>query len=109
MPIRLCAAPTCPEQATYRGRCADHARQVNAATHRNRSIYNSAKWAATRRKVIFANPLCAVDGCDEIAVDCDHIVPIERGGAVWDLTNLQGLCRPHHAAKTRREQLQFRT
>ena len=36
--------------------------------------------------------------------EVDHIVPLSRGGAEQDPANLQHLCVPCHAAKTRREQ-----
>ena len=37
------------------------------------------------------------------AQELDHIVPLSQGGT-HDERNLQGLCRPCHQAKTRREQ-----
>lgn len=99
MPTRLCAEPGCPEAATYRGRCANHARQVNA-THRNRSIYNSKRWQILRRRVLFGQPLCP---CGAIATDVDHIRPIEQGGAPFDRSNCQSLCHSCHSVKTRKE------
>jgi 5-methylcytosine-specific restriction endonuclease McrA len=56
-----------------------------------------------RRRVLFERPLCAVDGCDLIATDVDHILAIEDGGEPWTRTNCQPLCRWHHAQKTNRE------
>ena len=35
--------------------------------------------------------------------EVDHIVPVVKGGAMWELSNLQTLCRPCHFAKTRAE------
>ena len=37
-------------------------------------------------------------------LEVDHIQPLLQGGAVYDLANLQALCRyPCHSQKTRRE------
>ena len=36
-------------------------------------------------------------------LEVDHRVPLEHGGAVYDLGNLQALCRGCHIAKTRDE------
>lgn len=102
MPSRLCLEPRCAGAATYRGRCAQHARQRERQTHPNKHIYNSARWRRTRRKQLHLHPLCAV--CGRVATDVDHIVPIENGGPVWSFENLQSLCATHHGEKTRREQ-----
>ena len=43
-----------------------------------------------------------VDCGSRSRIECDHIVPVERGGrTVFD--NLQTLCRACHISKTRRE------
>jgi hypothetical protein len=36
-------------------------------------------------------------------LECDHIIPIFLGGAEFDLSNLQTLCRKCHKIKTREE------
>lgn len=101
---RLCNTPGCAGAVTYRGRCADCAAHKERRTVRKgRAIYKSAKWRNTRKAVLAAEPLCAVEGCGEIAVDVDHIVPLPAGEP-FALSNLQGLCRYHHGVKTRREQ-----
>jgi 5-methylcytosine-specific restriction endonuclease McrA len=103
MPTRLCNQPRCANPATTRGRCAEHARSYNRDTHRNRHIYNSKRWKLTRRAVLLDQPICA--DCDQaLAVDVDHIVPLEQGGDPWARSNLAGLCRSCHGSKTRREQ-----
>ena len=52
------------------------------------------------------NPLCAhclkTEDRPEPAIEVDHVVPLADGGAD-DWANLQGLCGPHHEAKTRKE------
>jgi 5-methylcytosine-specific restriction protein A len=106
MPDRVCSEPRCPDPATYRGRCPEHARTNNQATHSNtehRAIYNSKRWAILRRRVISEQPICA--GCDNaLSVDVDHITPLAEGGQPYARDNVQGLCRPCHSSKTRREQ-----
>ena len=41
--------------------------------------------------------------CGEWGNECDHIVPLRAGGAMWDESNLQILCSTCHVRKTRRE------
>ena len=38
--------------------------------------------------------------------EADHILPVEEGGGECDLLNLQTLCVPCHAAKTRKQQVE---
>lgn len=102
MPIRLCSAPSCPDPATYRGRCATHAQQVNRATHPNKSLYSSKRWQLLRRQVLLEQPICAC-GCGHLSEDVDHITPVERGGAPFDRNNLQALTHACHSSKTKRE------
>jgi 5-methylcytosine-specific restriction endonuclease McrA len=106
MPTRLCLEPRCPNPATYRGRCPQHARTHDKATNRaGRHVYSTKRWQLLRRTVLFEQPICA--GCDNaLAVDVDHVTPLAKGGAPYDRTNVQGLCPPCHSAKTRREQQQ---
>jgi 5-methylcytosine-specific restriction protein A len=101
MPTRLCLNAGCPHPATYRGRCVHHARTINRATHRNRGIYNSAKWRHTREVVLSEQPLCE---CGAIATDVHHIVDLEQGGNPWARNNLQALCHSCHSVLTRRGQ-----
>jgi 5-methylcytosine-specific restriction endonuclease McrA len=103
-PIRLCSYPRCPNKATVRGRCIEHAAQARKVTPSvNDSWYSSKPWKMSRRKQLFDHPLCQYvmpDGttCDEIADSVHHRVPIEDGGARRDPANLLSVCRPHHTA-----------
>ena len=36
-------------------------------------------------------------------LECDHVRPVEQGGAKYDPANLQVLCRGCHISKTRAE------
>ena len=33
-------------------------------------------------------------------LEADHIIPIDRGGAPYDIANGQALCKHHHVIKT---------
>lgn len=107
MPIRLCSTPRCPSPATYRGRCAEHARQVNRDTHRNRSFYNGKRWRLAARRKKFDHPIC--EHCDEaLAVEVHHDPPLEvllaTGRDPYDPAVLFALCKPCHGRATRKEQ-----
>jgi 5-methylcytosine-specific restriction enzyme A len=102
-PIRLCSKPGCPNTATVRGRCVDHASQ---ARKQNRSVndafYSSKAWKMSRRAQLFCFPLCQYqfeDGteCGEVADSVHHVLPIEEGGARRDPRNLMSTCRSCHA------------
>jgi 5-methylcytosine-specific restriction protein A len=101
MPTRLCSEPRCPHPATYRGRCATHNRSTNRATHRNRHIYNSKRWAILRLRVLFDHPLCP---CGQLATDVHHPKDLDKGGDPWARSNLQALCHACHSRLTRRGQ-----
>jgi 5-methylcytosine-specific restriction protein A len=101
MPTRLCLEPRCPNPSVYRGRCPEHSRTNEHATHRNRHVYNSKRWQLLRRSVLYNQPLCE---CGAIATDVDHIIPIDKGGAEYKRDNLQPLCQRCHGQKTRAEQ-----
>lgn len=63
------------------------------------------KWRAA---VLRKHPLCVhclVRGQVSESTVADHIVPIEAGGARYDLDNAQGLCRSCHARKSQSERL----
>ena len=60
------------------------------------------KWARARRAALKRdNYRC--QSCGVPGFECDHKTPLQRGGAPYDLDNLQCLCRSCHIAKTARE------
>lgn len=72
-----------------------------------RKLYGSVTWKATSRAVILRDILC--QACHKaFATVADHIVPARRwlqlhdGDLMrfFDESNLQGLCKPCHDAKT---------
>ena len=64
------------------------------------------RWAVIRRRV-FDRDGWRCRNCGRSGrLECDHIRPVKWGGAVYDMANLQTLCRECHIAKTRAENRQ---
>lgn len=52
------------------------------------------------------HPYCEIhlkDGQHAFSVQLDHIIPLFKGGDLWDESNWQALCEPCHDEKTRKE------
>lgn len=100
---RRCPTPGHPPFTTKRcGRCeAEYRRERGTATARG---YDK-EWRDLRARFLQQHPMCSVSGCQERAIDVDHVVPLRQGGARLDVGNLQVLCHRHHSKKTRAEQL----
>jgi 5-methylcytosine-specific restriction protein A len=65
-----------------------------------------ARWRKVRRLVLNTEPLCRMclqNGITEPGSHVDHIIPMARGGAQYDLDNLQPLCASCHSVKTAKE------
>ena len=63
----------------------------------------TARWQRLRRRVL-ARDGYRCRACGKAGrLECDHVQPVQRGGAPWDVGNLQVLCRTCHLLKTRRE------
>lgn len=68
---------------------------------------NTPRYKRMRLEFLTKNPLCA--GCERkgivrAAEELDHIVPAKLApDRFWDETNLQGLCKPCHYDKTKKE------
>ena len=61
------------------------------------------RWALLRLRV-FERDAWRCRKCGRAGrLECDHIVPMHRGGAEHDMANLQSLCRPCHIEKTTSE------
>ena len=63
----------------------------------------TAEYRRFRAAYLDANPLCVAcsrNGRYVAVEELDHITPRERGGALMDPENVQGLCRAHHLRKT---------
>lgn len=56
-----------------------------------------AAWRRFARWYLGKWPACS---CGALATQVDHVVPLARGGAKFDVRNCQGLCAPCHSRKT---------
>lgn len=66
-------------------------------------IYQTADWRRFRLMYISENPiceLCELKGLTVEGKELDHINPIRLGGAMYDVDNVQFLCRSCHAKKS---------
>ena len=69
----------------------------------NYNLYNSSKWRKFAHKLRALNPLCKIcmdEGRTNPCQMVDHIKPINSGGSIWDVNNLQCLCKKCHAIKS---------
>ena len=91
---RLCSHGGCSEYQP----CPRHGREnrPNAAARG----YCSARWKRLRKIILARDPICRWPDCAADATEVDHITPKDRGGDDSE-ENLQGLCKCHHAVKTR--------
>jgi 5-methylcytosine-specific restriction protein A len=64
-----------------------------------RYVYNTPRWRAVRDAKRMQSPVCEMCGRDAVHT-IDHIVPIRQGGAAWEMSNLQSLCKRCNASKT---------
>ena len=68
-------------------------------------FYTSSKQWRRRRLEVFHRDGYRCRACGKAGVlECDHIIPRQRGGAEYDMENLQTLCRGCHIQKTAGEQ-----
>jgi len=87
--------PWMPERKPFGGRAVD-----------NTKFYQSTPWRKLREKVLQERPMCEEcrkHGIMKEAKVVDHIVPIVKGGAPLDESNLQPLCHQCHNAKSARD------
>jgi len=108
--MQFCSEPGCGVLVP-RGRCPAHtprdrhALASYAATHR---WYGTEAWQRLRADVLRNEPFCRscrAQGRKVLTAEIDHILKHDGDpGLFWDPSNLQGLCKPCHTAKTARGQ-----
>ena len=60
-------------------------------------------WMSLRREVLMRDGYaCRCCGIVRIDNECDHIVPLEQGGAAMDINNMQTLCGGPDGCHTRK-------
>jgi 5-methylcytosine-specific restriction protein A len=104
---RICNRPGCPNLATQRGRCEQHAIQSWQDSTRAKDLPKG--WDTLRLRVLerdhyrcrIQDPRCCLGTADEV----DHI----DGRHDHRMINLQSVCHPCHLVKTQREASAART
>jgi len=111
-PNHPCSTPGCPALVAEGSRCPVHQaayyRQHDSGRPSSSRRGYDTRWRRLRLHVLRHEPLCRScrsRGLIRAANEVDHIVPIRLGGARFDESNLQPLCKPCHSAKTRKEPL----
>ena len=85
-------------------RCSEHKlpdRRPSTA-RRGSSSERAKRRSRTLRRDGYRCVACGVVDKTGAALEADHVVPLEIGGS-HDLENMQTLCKPCHAVKTRAE------
>ena len=72
------------------------------AGRKTRDIRKTRRWAALARRIRERDNF-ECQKCGAWANECDHVVPLSKGGAPYDEKNCQILCRTCHIAKSRSE------
>ena len=119
-PLKICSQPGCGKRTDGRF-CETHQRENHSvdsarAYDKNRRehdpfhlLYKALRWIALAARVRREEPLCRACGF-RATRDVDHIVPARQWVAAhnndmesfYDRSNLQGLCKGCHSAKTMR-------
>lgn len=65
--------------------------------------YNYPKWREVSTRYRQDHPKCQVQECKRDSAVTDHIIPINKGGAIWHPANWGALCHGHHNRKRAKE------
>lgn len=98
----LGTSPRCPKHQREH-KAADRGVYNHERTRTGGSVYHTQRWKRLRAAKLARNPLCEhclARGRSVPTEEVDHIVELRDGGAMWDITNLQSLCKPCHNRKT---------
>lgn len=104
--------PLAPRRHSLHGTRAQHEKGWASRQNGNHALYNLWIWrkpGGLRAQVLARDPLCVEclkDGKLTPATEADHKEPHNGDYEMFvDIDGCQGLCRTHHAAKSRREQI----
>lgn len=63
---------------------------------------STRRWRTMRARILRRDPMCQLNllGCTTVATCVDHIVPVSRGGPMFDPDNLRGACRSCNRQKS---------
>ena len=119
MTKKLCTAPSCNaivdhdddgtsprcdrHKRTYKAKNPESIQYTHALNDKGQSVYSTWRWKKLRAAKVRIDPLCEhciLNGIARPVKDVDHIHEIQDGGEIWDIHNLQSLCRRHHIIKT---------
>ncbi|WP_177227031.1 HNH endonuclease [Saccharopolyspora shandongensis] len=100
-PPTRCSADGCTELTTT-GRCDEHKRKPWQQRSRHQPRGRLARRdVAFKAEHLRVEPNCR--SCGRPAEQVDHILPLAKGGAMFNHANAQSLCGPCHDVKTRAE------
>ena len=110
-PKRHCRKPGCGGVADASGFCEQHRRDRDRQIDHRRGTPAERgygpEWRKARAVFLVHHPWCVrceAEGRKRRATHVDHIIPHRGDQALfWDRRNWQGLCAPHHNAKSARE------
>ena len=97
-------SPQCPKCKKVSNKTYD----VTMRSKDRQKIYNSPKWKKVRELAIIRDCMmcqeCKRNGIDTKFDEVDHIIELsDKPELAFDLDNLQCLCKPCHAQKSRDE------
>ena len=112
MPLKQCAHPGC-YKLQAEARCPEHKYKQTRTAEQRDEFYNKPAWRRFAKAKLEAEPLCREcekRGYVRPSTQADHILPRQTHPELeWEWENIQGICRPCHARKTRREASSVRT
>jgi 5-methylcytosine-specific restriction endonuclease McrA len=86
-----------PVARPVRGRCAEHAKANELERRARRKAKagrtgSRTRWRKLWAEILEASPLCAYCGVRPATV-VDHILPVSKGGDMYDRANLAPACK----------------
>lgn len=109
LPLHKCNTPGCRNSTDKR-----YCKPCNSKKDQHDSLYTSYQWRKARAAFLANHPFCQCTrsecghspeiGCLDVSTAIvDHIIPRTKGGATWDQSNWQRLCKRCHDRKTQQE------